>query len=307
MKGKQSKILQQPLWAKKETTMKMEQKNFPSANSATATRPPEIYGADLKRPLEASRPVGAFEALDGPLTRPLSDAEIAKAIDFAARVRSAFKSAVPGGWQPGASRRLGLIKDRLQVHFLLLNGWKKALSASDRWEPILPFAKTDQDALMMVAATLKPNRRDRDRHRARFLTMNEPSYLTSHWPDDKPNDKPSDEEPLEFGEKELANATPRTVGQALQLEVATMVYVGACIPPDHWARQHKWTRKIVEAYLEPEFALLAAWRKMHPDWTPRLPLPRTDGQAVMTVAAILHPSDEDKELNRQFLAEGAKS
>ena len=281
----------------------MEKNTIPSANSAPVTRPPEIYGADLKRPLEASRPVGAFEALDGPLTRPLSDAEIASFTDGMARVRSELNSAVPGGYQPWASHRIGLIKDSLLCHSVLLDEWKEYQSASDRWEPILPFAKTDEEALMMVAATLKPNRRDRDRHRARFLTMNEPSYLTSAWP----GERPSDEEPLEFDEKALANARPRTVDQALKLKVASMMYVEVGRPPDWWAREHKWTRKIVEAHLEPEFALLAAWRKMHPDWTPRLPLPRTDGQAVMTVAAILHPSDEDKELNRQFLAEGAKS
>ena len=302
--------------------MQKERNIFPSANSAIANQllggyggssggpldalgPFRAFGAlgASKPPLEASRPVGALGPLDGPRTRPLSDAEIASCTDCMAYVRSELNSAVPGGYQPWASHRIGLIKDSLLDHFLMLDEWKEDLSASDRWQPILPFAKTDEDALMMVAATLKPNRRDRDRHRARFLTMNEPSYLTSAWP----GERPSDEEPLEFDEKALANARPRTVDQALKLTSLSIMYVVAGRPPDWWALQHKWTRKVVEAHLEPEFALLAAWRKMHPDWTPRLPLPRTDGQALMTVAAILHPSDEDKELNRQFLAEGAKS
>ena len=243
--------------------------------------------------------------VDGPLTRPLSDAEIAQfTYRTMARVRSKLNSAVPGGYQPGASRRIELIKDSLLAHFVLLDEWKEDLSASDRWQPILPLAKTDEELLMILAATLKPIRRDRDQHRARFLTMDAPSDWASHnWP----SRKPSDVEPLEFGEKELANSIPRTVEQALMLDVASVMYVDANRPPDWWAREHKWTRKVVEAHLEPEFALLPEWRKMHPNWKPRLPLPLTDVQALMAVAAILHPSDEDKELNRQFLAEAAKS
>ena len=279
----------------------MEPKIFPSANSATTTRLLRGYGANLDEASKLSMPL---EALNGASTRPLSDAQIAAFPDCMARVLSEGNSAVPGGYQPSAAYRIGMIREGLWTHLSLIDEWKESLSASDRWQPILPLAKTDEEALMMVAATLKPIRRDRDQHRARFLTMDAPSDWASHnWP----SRNPSDEEPLGFGEKELTNAIPRTAGQAWKLISASYIYVSAKRPPDWLAREHKWTRKVVEAHLEPEFALLPAWRKMHPDWKPRLPLPLTDVQAVMAVVAILQPSDEDKELNRQFLAEGAKS